>query len=69
MKIEVEIPDQIVKFLKALTEFNDLDLQKYVRDAVEHCVLADVKDLEGPLWNPQTIIDKYELEQEEKSTT
>lgn len=62
MKIEVEIPDSMLKFLKALTEFNDLDLEEYVKNAIVFKVLADIKDHEDPLWSPQRILDKYQLE-------
>ena len=61
-QITVKVPRAVVKFLEALTQFSGIDFEEYLKECIVFKVLADVKDYEGQLWKPQTIIDKYQLE-------
>ena len=64
VKIEIEVPEGIVEFLKQLPEYNGAQIKKYLEEAVQHHFGADwnafVKDADVFL-DLEAVIAKFNL--------
>jgi len=62
MKIEVEIPDNVWNFLKALVQCTGADPQEYIRDYIADDIEADLSNIGNtPFWNKDELEIKYGL--------
>jgi len=64
VKIEVELPVAVVKFLEDVNAFAGakFDIKEYIQERVVDCFCADVKSCEdSPFWDTETLIEKYGL--------
>jgi len=63
MKVEIDLPDEIVAFLKDVAKLSDLDLEDYLRECVIQQVLGDLDTIgESAFWDSEKLKAKYGLE-------
>lgn len=64
VKVEVEVPECVVKFLKQVSAFagDQIDIQKYFRDCVVGGLIGDLDATDGALWDVEALKKKYGLE-------
>lgn len=63
-RVEIEVPDGIIEFLKQLPEYDEADIGKYLEEAVQHHFGADwnafARDADVFL-DLETLIEKFNL--------
>ena len=64
VKVEIEVPECVVKFLKDLSAFtgDQIDVEEYFKDCVLSGLKADVDGSDGGLWDAEAIKKKYGLD-------
>jgi len=61
VKVEAHLPQRLLSFLEALTDFQELDVEEYVRKVLAEGVVRDVDAVKSRLWNAEIIKAKYDL--------
>jgi len=63
-KVEVEVPQEIIDFLKAVSEFSgeQVTIEEYLDEALLNRLQAQLHNFETEFWSPYDVAVKYGLD-------
>jgi len=62
MKVEIDLPEEILNFLKDVARLSDLDLEEYLCECVVEGVMSDLDTIgDNAFWDPEKLKAKYGL--------